>query len=171
MLLRGFEINGRGAAPPSIYARPGWRRVRRRHVRFSRFTRLAHVSLEHGPLSEVSDNLSEAERELPAHTQDGLRMFRTAAAVLAPGRTVAAQIRTVTKEIYRSTAHRFWRRTKACCYREAGPPTVLDFKYRFEAWRADFIARHQARAERELEALAERRRRREARRSDRDPMV
>lgn len=178
MLLRGFEINGRGAAPPR-HVPYDWRRERRRHRGYARCTTLGHVSLKHPSpdefqemLSERLDNLSEAERtELPEHVQDGLRMFRAAAAVLAPGRTVATQIRTVTKALYQSTARRFWRRTKACCYREAGPPTVLDFKYRFEAWRREFVSRHQARAERELEALAERRRLREARRNDRDPSV
>jgi hypothetical protein len=170
MLLKGFEENGRGAAPPLSRALAPFRRYRRRRRLFS----LAHVSPKHRPhatevdyLSGDPDTLSEAEENLPEHAKDGLRMFRTAARALAPGRTVAAQIRAVAKALY---GHRWlsrWGRTKRCCYREAGPATVLDFKYRFEAWRQGFVSRQEAKAERALEALQERRKLREAR-SDQD---
>jgi hypothetical protein len=86
-------------------------------------------------LSGDSDTLSEVEEALPEHVKDGLRMFRTVARKVAPGRTVAAQIRAVAKALYGAHWLIGWRRSKACCYCEAGPATVLDFKYRFETWR------------------------------------
>lgn len=105
---------------------------------------------KHISASKHSDKLSE-----PQHVADGRRMFREAAAELAPGRTVSTQIRAVARAFYGYVSSGL-RRTKACCYGEAGPPTVLNFKYRYEAWRSKFVARQDTMAEKHFRELAER---------------
>lgn len=125
----------------------------RRHALPLRFMSLAPKhgqKSNHARPSENSDKRSE-----PDHVKDGVAMFRDLAGALAPGRTVKAQIRAVSRALYGHLAIG-WRRTKACAYGEAGPPTVLNFKYRYEAWKLKFVSRAETLAERELKAMAKR---------------
>src|ERR1700693_4244700 len=112
---------------------------------------------KHILVSKKPDKVSELQ-----HVADGRRMFREAAGELAPGRTVSTQIRGVSRPLCGYVVI-VLRRTKACCYGEACPPTVLNFKYRFEAWRLKFVARQETLAEKHFRELAKRLDRLEAR--------
>lgn len=139
----------------------GVRRAQTKHDRLSEWTE-GESPYPADQSAFLDDLLLPAERDLPEHVKDGVAMFRTVARELAPGRTVTAQIHTVARALY-GTVSVGLRRTKACCHREAGRGTVLDFKYRFEswqkkhrAWRQRFVARQEAAADETFKDIAKR---------------